>query len=267
MDRYFRVFKFMGEVMGMGTRNPRLFLPVALNIAIAVPVNIALCIVVYATQQQAPMMAWVCNALGVIALYYTDYICNALACSMIYDQVTSGNATVTGAISRTGRSAFGILVFATISGIFDLLAYYAQERDDVLGRILMSIVRAVWTAATYVVMPSMIIEGLGFFESFKRSKQIAQNDPTGVGVGVIGMGLACYLVSAALFGAAEFAYVRIGGVFGFFAFFTLTNVSWAITGYLRITYFTCYYLWARECAWRGQQSTQFAPAPLQAALA
>ena len=62
MDRYFRVFKFMGEVMGMGSRNPRLFLPVALNIAIAVPLNIALCLVVYVTQQQAPMMAWVASA-------------------------------------------------------------------------------------------------------------------------------------------------------------------------------------------------------------
>lgn len=267
MDRYFRVFKFMGQVMSMGTQNPRLFLPVALNVAIAVPINIALCLIVFATQETAPMMAWACNAVGVVALYYTDYFCNGLACSMIYDQVTSGNATIGGALERTGRSAFGILVFATISGFFDLLAYYAQERDDVLGKILMGIVRALWTAATYVVMPSMIIEGLGFFESFKRSKQIAQNDPTGAGVGIVGMGLACYLISTVIFGAAEWVFYNVGGVLGFFTFFTLTNIAWAVTGYLRITYFTCYYLWARECAWKGQQSPALAPAPLAAALA
>lgn len=266
MDRYFRVFKFMGQVLAMGQSNPRLFAPLALNLAIAVPVNLVLVIGLFLLGDANPSIAWVFNAIGIIALYYTDYFCNGLAASMIFDQVTTGNATLTDGVKRTLRSAFGILVFATISGIFDLLSSYAQERDDMIGRILLGIVRSVWTMATYVVMPSMVIEGLGFGDAFKRSKQLAENDPTGVGTGVIGMGLASYLISVVGFGLAQFAFTQLGGVPGLFIALTFTNLVWALTGYLKITYFTCFYLWARECSTRGQANPQFAPAPLAAAL-
>lgn len=267
MDRYFRVFKFMGQVLAMGKANPRLFMPLALNVAVAVPINIALVVLVYLTQDTAPALAFAINGAGVIALYYTDYFCNGLAASMIFDQVTTGNATIGNGVSRTLRSSLGILVFATISGIMDLLSSYAQERRDVLSRILMGIVRSVWTTATYVVMPSMVIEGLGFGAAFKRSKDLALNDPTQVGSGVIGMGLASYLISTVGFGLAQYLIFNVGGLAGFFVGFTLTNLVWAVTGYLKITYFTCFYLWARECATRGQAHPSFAPAPLAASLA
>ncbi len=267
MERYFRVFKFMGQVLGMVQQNPSLLVPFGLNVAIAVPINIVLVILVALTADTAPGLAFVLNGVGVVALYYTDYFCNGLTASMIYDQVTTGNATIAEGVKRTARSAVGILVFATISGVFDLLSSYAQERDDIVGRILLGIVRAVWTTATYVVMPSMVIEGLGFGAAFKRSKDLAVNDPTGVGAGVVGMGLVCYLVSVVGFGAAEGLFYQIGGPIGFFLGFTVTNLVWATTGYLKITYFTCFYLWARECAGRQQANPTFAPAPLAAALA
>ncbi|MBI5516151.1 MAG: hypothetical protein HY909_20370 [Deltaproteobacteria bacterium] len=267
MDRYFRVFKFVGQVFGMAGRNPRLFAPLGLNVAFAVPINIALVIAYMLTRESLPAVAWVLNAAGVVALYYTDYFCNGLAASMIYDEVTAGNATLGQGFRRTLRSAGGILIFATISGFFDLMASYAQERDDILGKILIGIVRAVWTTATYVVMPTMVIEGVGFGAAFKRSKELAENDPTGVGAGVIGMGLVTFLISLAGFGLAQFLFFTVGGVVGFLGLFTIVNVVWAVTGYLKITYFTCFYLWARECASRNAQDPRLAPAPLAAALA
>lgn len=266
MERYFRVFKFMGQVLAMGQQNPRLFVPLALNLGIALPVNLALVILLALIGDANPSIAWVLNALGIVSLYYIDYFCNGLTASMIFDQVTTGNATLSDGVKRTLRSAVGILIFATISGIFDLLSSYAQERDDILGRILLGIVRSVWTMATYVVMPSMVIEGIGFGAAFKRSKDLAANDPTNVGSGIVGMGLASYLISVVGFGIAQFAFMNLGGIAGLFIALTMTNLVWALTGYLKITYFTCFYLWARECATRGQANPQFAPAPLAAAL-
>lgn len=267
MDRYLRVFKFMGQVLGMIRQNPKLLAPFGMNLAIAVPLNIVLVLAVALTADAAPDLALVFSAVGVVALYYTDYFCNGLTASMIYDQVTTGRATLGDGVRRTARSALGILVFASISGFFDLLSSYAQERNDILGRVLLGIVRAVWTTATYVVMPSMVIEGLGFGDAFKRSKDLATNDPTGVGAGVVGIGLVSYVISIAGFGAAGTLFNQIGGPIGFFLGFTITNLVWATTGYLKITYFTCFYLWARECAGRQEANPAFAPAPLAAALA
>ena len=90
MDRYFRVFKFMGQVLGMVKQNPSLLTPFGLNIAVAVPLNIVLVIAVALTADTSPGIAFVMNGVGVVALYYTDYFCNGLTASMIYDQVTTG---------------------------------------------------------------------------------------------------------------------------------------------------------------------------------
>jgi hypothetical protein len=41
------------------------------------------------------------------------------------------------------------------------------------------------------------------------------------------------------------------------------NVSWALGAYLKSTYYTCYYLWARECERNNQASVALAPEPLR----
>jgi len=267
MDKYFRVFKFMGQVLGMITESPALVVPFILNIVIATPINLVLVVAMVVAGDSVPQLQYILAFVGVTALYFTDYFSAGLASSLIFDKVTTGQAKMSDALVRTGKASLGIMMFASVSAFFDLLATYAQERDDILGSILAGIVRALWTTATYVVMPSMVIEGIGFFPAFKRSKDLATNDPTGVGSGIIGMGLASYLISIGTVGVGGFLYNTIGGPVGLLIFLTLTNLGWALSGYLKITYFTCFYLWARECYSRQSADPRWAPAPLAAALA
>lgn len=271
MERYFRVFKFAGEVMGMGSRNKTLFKPIMFNIGIAAPLNLLLALAYGLIHNGA--VQYVVLAFGVAALYFTDYFCNALTVSLIHDEVTKGNATLGNAFERVKKSIGGIVIFASVSAALDLLASYAQERDDIVGKILAQIVYAVWTTATYVIMPAMIIEGAGFGEAFTRSKDLAKEDPTQVGAGVVGIGIVNWALGAACFFVAYMglgALSRLGaagGILGAMFFFTMVNVYWAVSGFLKITYFTCFYLWARECERRHGNATEWAPAPLAATLA
>jgi hypothetical protein len=267
VDRYLRVFKFMFQVWGMARQNSTLFKPMIYNLVIAVPCMAALSVVLGMTESQG--LTYALLAAGITLLYFIDYFCAGLTASLIYDQVTTGSASFEDAKKRTTAASTGILIFAAISAAFDILSSYAQERDDIVGKILTTVLYSIWTTATFVVMPAMVIEGVSFGTAFSRSKDLMKHDPTNVGTGVIGIAAVNYILGAVTFGLAHAANGALSGIhpiLGAMAFFTFVNVYWAVSGFIKISYFTCFYLWARECEKQGSSSPELAPAPLAAAM-
>ena len=243
-----------------------------IDLAIGTAVNLVLAILDMLIGNQ--LLHFVFLFFGLSVLYFIDYACNGLTVSLIYDQMTTNNATFGPAIKRTLKASPGIVIFAVISGFFDLLSSYASSRDDLIGRILVGIIRSLWTTAVYVVMPSMVIEGLGFFASFKRSKELMKEDPTQIGVGYISIGLITSILQVVFIGGGSvLAYQlqsMIGGGFGMllglFVALLLNNVYWSLSGFLRTTYYTCYYMWASQCLAQRRADPQLAPLPLQRVL-
>jgi hypothetical protein len=268
MGSFFRVFGFMGQVLGMIRQNPKLLTPLVLNIAIATPLNLGLAIASYFMPDNQ-LIQYAFMIVALTSLYFIDYFCAALNTSMVFEQVTTNQAQLGSAFSRTLKSTIGILLFAIISGLFDLLAHIASQQRGVVRTILVGILRSVWTTATYVVMPAMVVEGLSFFDAFKRSKQLMENDPTQVGVGIVGMGLVTWIISVATGAAAMFAFntlAQFNVIVAMFASLLFTNMFWSLSAYLKSTYYTCFYLWSRECERNGAARPDLAPAPLRAVL-
>ena len=268
MERYFRVFKFMGEVLGMVKQNSVMLVPLLINIIVGMVASVALAFVYNTVESET--LAYVLLAGGLAVLYFIDYFNNGMTVSLVYEQVTTGQPTFKKAMRNTLKSAPGILIFASISGLFDLLASYAQERNDVVGKILTQVLYWVWTTATYMVMPTMVIENTGFFAAFGRAKDVMKNDPTQVGTGVIGIGIMNWVLGAVCFGAAYSALNALSStspILAAFVFFFLVNIYWGVSGYLKITYFTCFYLWAKNCEKEQSSDYELAPAPLASALA
>ncbi|MDX2262451.1 MAG: DUF6159 family protein [Gemmatimonadales bacterium] len=270
MGSFFRVFGFTGQVLGMIKDNPMLLAPVVLNLIIAVPVNIFFAIALAVAPIEYQGLIYMASMVfGLSALYFIDYFAGGLTASMVYDQVTTGKASLGPAFSRTLRASPGILIFAIVSGILDFLSNLASQREGIMriiGPIILGIIRTIWTTATYVMMPALVVEQQGFFAALKRSKGLMENDPTQVGVGVVGMGLVSWLLSVVTlvpaYGVAN-VLSNVHYSLGIIAFFTMTNLFWAISGYLKGVYYTCFYLWAVECERNHSASPQLAPAPLR----
>jgi hypothetical protein len=268
MERYLRVFNFAFRVFGMAARSPLLLAPIAANIALAAPFTLGCAVALQLVESNAG--AYTVLAIGITLLYFIDYFCNAVTSSLIYDQVTTDRADLATALTRTRRVVGGIAIFAAISAAFDMLQAYASERNDIVAKIATRVLYALWTTATYVVMPAMVLEGLSFGSAFSRSKQLASTDPTNVGIGAVAIGVVNYALGAAVFYLANKLYLAVGDsspILGGLLFYSVINVYWAISGYLKITYFTCFYLWARECERTGSANPALAPAPLAAVLA
>jgi hypothetical protein len=262
-----RAFGFVGQMFSLASQNRTLWKPVIYDLALTTPISIGLAILLGLVHSAGA--AYALLAIGVGILYFVDYACNSLTASLIYDQVTTGQASVSNATPRVRRALGGIMVFAAASALLDVAATYARERRDLLSRILVNILRAIWTTATYVIMPALVLEGVSFGQAFSRSKKLMEHDPTGVGAGVVAMSLASYLVGVVVFPAAYFAW-RLGShvhpALGGVLFFLLINVYWSFSGWLKIAYSTCFYLWARQCEEQHSQDPALAPDPLRYAL-
>jgi len=106
MKRFFGVFSFAFNGLGMAKSNTTLLKPIAYNLAIATPISIVLA-VVYGLVE-SPAVDFAVLALGVASLYFTDYFCNGMTVSLIYQQVTTGQASMEEALEQTKKSAGGI---------------------------------------------------------------------------------------------------------------------------------------------------------------
>ncbi len=262
-----RALDFYAQMFALAKRHRVLLTPLAWDLAITTALSIVLCGIDLLVRSAGA--TWALLSVGTLALYFIDYACNSLTASLIYEQVTTGRASAAAALPRVRRALPGILMFAAVSAPLDVASTWARERRDAVARILLDVLRRVWSTATYVIMPALVLEGVSFGAALKRSKDLMAQDPTGVGAGVVALSLTSYLVGAVAFFLAWTSFRLFSHVhpaLGLFFFFTFVNAFWAVSGWLKIAYSTLFYMWAAECERNRSADAALAPSPLRHAL-
>jgi hypothetical protein len=267
MERYLRVVHFAWLTVGLAARKPVLLVPLLANVAFAAPLNLGLSVLLAMVDSDQAYYGLL--AAGVTGLYFIDYFANGVTAALVH-QVLSGRGTnLEAALLRTRKVAWGIAIFAAIAALFDFLQEYAVERNDGISRVATRFLHWVWTTASYVILPAMVLEERSFRDAFARSRQLARNNPTELGVGFLALGVVNYVFGLLTFAGAyqllEY-YSEQDQVLAALLSYTLVNLYFAASGYLKTTYFTCFYLWARECERARSSDIQLAPYPLSAVL-
>jgi hypothetical protein len=267
LGSFSRALAFMGQMFRLAGENKTLLKPIWWDLIITTPISIGLAVLLSFVESDT--LAYLVLGVGVGLLYFVDYACNALTVSLLHDYATTGEANMANARARFGKAFGGIMVFAAVSAILDVASTYARERNDFVSRIVLRVLRAIWTTATYVIMPSLVLEGVGFAGAFKRSKELMNQDPTGVGAGVVAMSITSYIAAMVIFPLAYFSFrfgAMIHPILGGVLFFLFVNLYWCISGWMKAAYATCFYMWARACEQNGAADNALAPAPLRHAL-
>jgi hypothetical protein len=262
-----RALAFMGQIFSLAGQHKALLKPLVWDVLLTTPIMAAFTVLEFFLPSRGTFYAAV--AVEAFLLYFVDYACNSITASLIYDFATTGQATMQTAGPRVRKALPGVITFAAVSALLDVASTYARERNDIASRILLRILRAIWTTATYVIMPALVIEGVSFGAAFKRSKQLMDRDPTGVGAGVVAMSITSYLVAAVCFPLAYVVMRALGYVhpaIGALGGMLIVNLYWAVSGWMKIAYSTCFYMWARECERTGTPDRALAPLPLRHAL-
>ncbi len=237
----------------------------------------------------------VMGAALVFVNFVVSYVFSGMTVYLIYEYLTKGDGRLSNAWSIVRRDFMDLVTLAAVSTAVNVLKNAARRNRGRggLGGIVAGVVSAaagllevLWTEASYLILPAMIIEDMNLKDSARRVAQIVKDNLLLVGIStvgvravtgligfvlgfaglVIGFGIGYGIISVV--GSTTFGLI-LGVGLGLMVFLVSTMVASVISTYTTTAYHTCLYLWVRNvevAQTAGQPMQVAAPAPLAAVL-
>ena len=237
----------------------------------------------------------VMGAALVFVNFVVSYVFSGMTVYLIYEYLTKGDGRMSTAWSIVRRDFMDLVTLAAVStavNVFKNAARRNRGRGG-LGGIVAGVVSAaagllevLWTEASYLILPAMVIEDMNLKDSARRVAQIVKDNLLLVGISTVGvravtgligfvLGFAGLVIGfgigygiIAVVGSTTFGLI-LGVGLGLMVFLFSTMVASVISTYTTTAYHTCLYLWARNvevAQTAGQPMQVAAPAPLAAVL-
>ncbi len=126
-----------------------------------------------------------------LVLAYITIFFNAALVHGANERLAGGDPTLGSAIRGAMGRAGAILPWALLSATVSLILRAIEERFGMVARIVAGLVGLAWTLITYLVVPILVIEGVGVAEAVKRSSEMfkrtwGENVAGNVGFGLLG---------------------------------------------------------------------------------
>lgn len=131
-----------------------------------------------------------------VASYFVIIFFNAALVFAAHERLEGGDPNIksglAGASSRIITIFFWAVIAATVGLILQILSSQARERGGIIGiigQIVVAIIGAAWSLITFFVVPLIVIEHRGLFDSFKTSLSLLRRTWGEQVVGNFGLGL------------------------------------------------------------------------------
>jgi hypothetical protein len=127
-----------------------------------------------------------------VSAYVTIFF-NVALISQANVALSGGEPSVSGGLKIAGANWARILPWALLSATVSLVLRAIEERLGFLGRIIVSLVGLAWQLVTYMVLPILVLEGVGTTDAIKRSTDMFKRTWGENVVGNAGIGLFSFL--------------------------------------------------------------------------
>ena len=237
----------------------------------------------------------VMGAILVFVNFVVSYVFSGMTVYLIYEYLTKGDGRMSTAWSIVRRDFLDLVTLAAVSTAVNVLKNSARRNRGRggLGGIVSGVISAaagllevLWTEASYLILPALVIEDMNLKDAAKRVAQIVKDNLLLVGISTVGVRAVTGLIGFVLgFGGLVIGFgigfgiisvlgsttlgLILGVGLGLMVFLFSTMVASVITTYTTTAYHTCLYLWARNvevAQTAGQPIRVAAPAPLAAVL-
>ena len=263
MERIRRAFRLLGASWQvLKADRELLILPVVsflAIVAVAVPFGLAIWRGGAVEDEGLRNIDYVWQGLYYFVAYFIGIFFNAAVVGAATIRLQGGDPTVSDGLrlewSKVGKIAGWAVVAATVG----LILHALEERAGFLGRIVIAIVGAAWSAITFFVVPVLLYEPVGVGSSIKRSASIFKQRWGETFVGTAAIGLAIILISIpvvvviALIGVVS---IPLAIAVGVLALGTLMAVGTALSGVFNAALY--------RYATAGETGGAFSEADLQA---
>ncbi|MEP7135484.1 MAG: hypothetical protein ABI904_11185 [Chloroflexota bacterium] len=298
MQSFSRGWAFLKQAWSMAFKDKDLLKPSIYALVLGVIVSvigiipIVLVAFLFSGSQFGNIIMAVLGAIMIFVQFVVSYVFSAMTVYLIYGYLAEGDGRMDKAWVVVRRDFFDILTLAAASTVVNVLKNAANSRRG-RGGIVSGIARgatnllsALWTEASYLILPAMVIDDLNLKDGMQRVLNITKQNLLLIGISTVGvrwvtgligfvLGFGGFLVALAIGGGAVYLTGGVGVVsilaiaFAALIFFTLVMIASVITSYTTTAYHTCLYIWAREvekAQVAGQSMQVAAPGPLAAVL-
>lgn len=126
-----------------------------------------------------------------VALAYVTIFFNAALVSAAHERLGGGDPTLRSAIRGAADRAGKIFPWAVVSATVSVILRAIEERAGFVGQIVAGIAGMAWAVVTFLVLPIIVIEGLGVGDAVKKSGNLfkrtwGENLAAQVGFGLMG---------------------------------------------------------------------------------
>ena len=149
-------------------------------------------------------------------LAYITIFFNAALISAANERLEGGDPTIGSAIRGAARRAGKILPWALLSAVVSVILRAIEERVGLVGKIVIAVVGMAWTVVTFLVLPIIVVEGIGTGKALKKSGSLVRNTwgenlAGHIGLGIVGFLLILPSIALVAAGIAS-AGTGVGGV-------------------------------------------------------
>lgn len=127
-------------------------------------------------------------------LAYITIFFNAALISAANERLEGGDPTIRSAIRGAARHAGRMVPWALLSAIVSAILRAIEERVGLIGKIMVALVGMAWAVVTFLVLPIIVIEGLGTGKALKKSASLVRNTWGENLAGHVGLGLISFLL-------------------------------------------------------------------------
>ncbi len=298
MQSFSRGWSFLKQAWSMAFKDKDLLKPsvyaliVGMIVSVIGIVPIAGAAFLFGNSQFGNVILFVLGGFLVFIQFMVTYIFSGMTAYLIFGYLSEGDGRMDKAWAIVRRDFFDIFTLAAVSTLVNMLKSAANRNRNRgvmanMARTATSLLQVLWTEASYLILPAMVIDDLNLKDGMQRVWTITEENLLligistvgvrfvtgliGFGFGVIGFGIAFLVGGGLSFASGGDATLSIVGiVIGALIFFTFVMVASAFSSYTSTAYHTCLYIWAREvekAKAKGSSVQVAAPAPLAAALA
>jgi hypothetical protein len=182
-----------------------------------------------AGDEGVPVSAWVLVVLFYLVQYFVIIFFNAALVSAAMIRLKGGDPTLADGLRGAWSHIGAILGWAAVAATVGLLLQLLRERAGIAGAIVAALGGLAWNVITFLVVPVLVVEGVGPVAAIKRSASLLKKTWGEQIIGSAGIGLVFGLIGLAV------AVVGIGlGVFVIGAGATWAGVAVIVVAVLAV---------------------------------
>ncbi len=297
MQSFSRGWSFLKQAWSMAFKDKDLLKPSIYALIVGMIVSVIGIIPIAGTaflvggSQFGNIVVGLMGAVMVFVQFVVTYIFSGMTSYLIFGYLSEGDGRMDKAWEIVKRDFFDLLTLAAASTVVNAIknAVKRNRRGGFaagLVRGAAGLLEVLWTEASYLILPAMVIDDLNLKAGMQKVLKITQENLLLIGISTVGvrwvtgligfaLGFAGFVIALAVGGGAAYLTggINIVSVIGIaiaaFIFFAFVMLASVISSYTSIAYHTCLYIWARDVEQAqeaGQPIRVAAPAPLAAVL-